>query len=176
MGVIKKGWTDIELDKLVEATWNYKQENEDLMEKLKENIKRNGMIENIIVRELETGFFEVINGNHRLIILKELDWKNPVHVFNCGKIDIHQAIRISIETNESKFISDNVKLAERLKEITETTYKDITELSKTMPFSEEQIKNMIGLLKFDFDQYEDMGKATEPKKVVCPSCGFEFEL
>ena len=67
----KMGFIEIPTDKLVKADWNYKTEDQEKQEKLKENIKRNGQIENIIIRELETGFFEVVNGNHRLSVLKD---------------------------------------------------------------------------------------------------------
>ena len=61
----KKGFIDIEVKQLVKADWNYKQENEIQTENLINNFKRNGQIENIIIRELDSGFFEVVNGNHR---------------------------------------------------------------------------------------------------------------
>ena len=56
----KLGYIDISIDKLIKADWNYKTEDTAKQEKLKENIKRNGQIENIIIRELDTGFFEVV--------------------------------------------------------------------------------------------------------------------
>ena len=45
-------WQEIELSKLVGAPWNYKKDFEYLEEKLINNIKKNGIIENIIVREI----------------------------------------------------------------------------------------------------------------------------
>jgi hypothetical protein len=53
-------------DILIKADWNYKEEDEFISDKLVNNMKRNGQIENIHVRKLNTGFYEVINGNHRL--------------------------------------------------------------------------------------------------------------
>ena len=68
----KLGFIEVPIDKLVKADWNYKTEDDKKQEKLKENIKRNGQIENILIRELDTGYYEVVNGNHRLSVLKEL--------------------------------------------------------------------------------------------------------
>ena len=82
---MKKGWNNIEIKKLVKADWNYKEENQILTEKLLTNFKRNGQIESIIVRELDTGFFEVVNGNHRLDVMKMLEYKTA-HCYNFGKI------------------------------------------------------------------------------------------
>lgn len=55
---------EIPVNKLKKADWNYKKDDEILLNKLINNIKKNGQIENLIVRELPDGYFEVINGNH----------------------------------------------------------------------------------------------------------------
>ena len=145
----KMGFIEIPTDKLVKADWNYKTEDPEKQEKLKENIKRNGQIENIIIRELETGFFEVVNGNHRLSVLKDLKIKTT-HSYNLGKISQAQAIRIAIETNETKFDTDSITLAERVKELTEEF--DIQDLVNTLPYSETD--NFSKLTDFDWSMYE----------------------
>ncbi len=145
------GFIELPLDKLVKADWNYKTEDSEKQEKLKENIKRNGQIENIIVRELETGFFEVVNGNHRLSVLKTLNIKKA-YSYNLGKINQAQAIRIAIETNETKFDTDSIALAERVKELTEEF--DLKDLINTLPYNETEIENFSKLTDFDWEQYE----------------------
>ena len=149
---MKKGFTDIEMSKLVKADWNYKEENKTLTEKLKENIKRNGQIENIIIRELDTGFYEVVNGNHRLSVLKDLKQKK-VHWYNLGKISDVKAQKIAIETNETNFSNDPVKLAGLVKEL--TTKFDIEELAETMPYNEAQLSEMIKLNDFNWDEFSN---------------------
>lgn len=148
---MKTGYTNIKLDKLVKADWNYKTEDKDKQEKLKENIKRNGQIENIIIRELETGYYEVVNGNHRLSVLRELKL-DKAYCYNLGKISQAQAIRIAIETNETKFDTDSITLAERVKELTEEF--DIKDLINTLPYTETEIENFSKLTDFDWDDYE----------------------
>ena len=145
------GFIEIPTEKLVKADWNYKTEDPNKQEKLKENIKRNGQIENIIVRELETGFYEVVNGNHRLSVLKALNIEKA-YSYNLGKISQAQAIRIAIETNETKFDTDSIALAERVKELTEEF--DLKDLVNTLPYSETEIDNFSKLTDFDWEQYE----------------------
>ena len=145
------GFIEIPTDKLVKADWNYKTEDPEKQEKLKENIKRNGQIENIIIRELETGFYEVVNGNHRLSVLKALNIEKA-YSYNLGKISQAQAIRIAIETNETKFDTDSIALAERVKELTEEF--DLKDLINTLPYSETEIDNFSKLTDFDWEQYE----------------------
>ena len=171
-------YISIPVEKLVKANWNYKEDDEALLAKLVENIKRNGQIENIIVRELDTGFYEVVNGNHRYDALCVIGAKEVV-CFNLGKISDAQARRIAVETNETRFGTDNVRLAEVLKEINDEF--GLSELAKTMPFDEEEIQHHINLLDFDWEQYEggDAGDGTGDnaeddaksiEEIVCPHC------
>lgn len=142
---------ELDIDKLVKAEWNYKEENEALAEKLISNIKRNGQIENIIVRELETGFFEVVNGNHRYDAMKAIEAKK-VFVYNLGKISDMKARRIAIETNETKFISDQVKLAGLIADMSKEFERD--DLLSTMPYDAEQLDNYIKMSTFDWNNYK----------------------
>ncbi len=135
----------IDIDKLVKADWNYKQDNDILKEKLKENFKRNGQIENIIVRELVTGFYEIVNGNHRYDAMKELNIKQVI-AFNLGKISLAAAQRIAIETNETRFASDTDILAKLLQEIN-LEFPD-EDLINTLPFTPEELD---GFLHFNSD-------------------------
>jgi len=79
-----KNYIEIPIDQLIKADWNYKKEHETTKEKLKENIKRNGQIENIIVRRLDSGFYEVVNGNHRFDAIKDLEIETAI-CYDLGK-------------------------------------------------------------------------------------------
>ncbi|QDP64653.1 MAG: hypothetical protein Unbinned4585contig1001_17 [Prokaryotic dsDNA virus sp.] len=147
----KLGFTEVSIDKLIKADWNYKTEDLQKSKKLKENIKRNGQVENILIRELETGDFEVVNGNHRLDVFRDLGIKK-VMGYNFGIISQQQAMRIAIETNETKFDSDSIVLAERIKELTEEFNLD--DLVSTLPYNENEILNFKTLTDFDWSQYD----------------------
>ena len=148
----RTGFIDIPTKRLVKANWNYKTEDKGKQEKLKENIKRNRQIENIIVRLLDTGFYEVVNGNHRLGVLKDLE-TDKVYCYNLGKISDVKAQKIAIETNETRFETDHLKLAELLTEIAKEY--DLEDIEKTMPFSKQELQDFEQLLNFDWDQYNN---------------------
>lgn len=183
MAIKSKKWTEMSIEKLVTAAWNYKKDDPAKAEKLKANIKRNGQVENILVRLLPTGFYEVVNGNHRLMVFQELGLKNIV-VFNLGKISDAQARRVAVETNETKFETDNVRLAEVFKEMIDEEFT-IEDLTESMPFELDEIQDMQKLLDFDWDAYEkekggneeeeEEGEG-EPDSVVCPNCKHVFEV
>lgn len=153
------GWVELSIKKLIKANWNYKKEDPEKTNKLKENIKRNGQVENLLVRELDTGYYEIVNGNHRLDVLKDLNFKK-VFCYNFGIITEQSAIRIAIETNETKFGSDELKLAERINElITEFGQEDLV---ATMPYSETELNNFKELLNFDWEQYNNETSLDDP--------------
>lgn len=150
----------LQINQLVKADWNYKEDDDEKKEKLKNNIKRNGQVENIIVRELETGFYEVVNGNHRYDAMKELGYTN---IIVCDKtpMKLSEAKRIATETNETRFNSDQVKLAELFKELSQDFTVD--ELHETMPYSIDEINNFTTLTDFDWSQYDTSDIPSEPK-------------
>lgn len=166
---MNKGFCEIEISRLVRADWNYKENDEVLAQKLANNIKRNGQIENIIVRELDTGYFEVVNGNHRFDVLGQLGFEK-VHCYNLGKISLAQAQRIAIETNETKFKNNMQKLEDLLAEI--HIEFDAADLSETMPFSQDYIDHLVAE---DVDMSEFFEHAPEHdvkhRELICPHCG-----
>lgn len=133
---MKPIYTTLSITKLVPAEWNYKNFSALRMQKLENNIKRNGQLETIIVRELEDGNYEVVNGNHRLEVFKTLGFQD-VKVCNLGKISLKQAQRIALETNETRFESDKDKLKYLLSSMTEGPEGfDIDDLSQTLAFED----------------------------------------
>jgi len=143
---MEKGFIKVKVDKLKKAEWNYKTDNDELLGKLKANIKKNGQIENLIVRELGDGSFEVVNGNHRLQVLKELNIPEAM-VYNLGNIPVRQAKKIAVETNETKFESDTAKLAKLIADVASDF--DLSDLVDTMPYNEIQLKSLIDMGNFN---------------------------
>lgn len=150
--VFEDRFKKIPIDTLVTADWNYKTEDEKLSKKLVENLKRNGQIENILVRKLPTGAYEVVNGNHRYHAMVALE-ATEVYCYDLGEITDQQAYRIAIETNETKFQTDSVKLGTLVSEITKEVALD--ELELTMPYDKKDLELMSDITSFDWDQYGD---------------------
>ena len=146
----KLGWVDIEIKDLIKAEWNYKEEDEKQTEKLIANFKKNGQVENIQIRELGDKY-EVVNGNHRLDVMREIGM-DKAHAYNYGEMSKADAQIVAIETNETRFRSNAVKLGETFEELKEVY--SIDEMAKTMPFDEKEISNMIDVLNFDWEQFD----------------------
>lgn len=167
----------IDIDLIQEADWNYKKENEELEIKLERNIQKNGLIENLHVRSLGYNSYECINGNHRLRALNKLNKKHAV-VYDHGNITLEDAQIIALETNETKFISDDLKLASIIKNISDTN--DINLLAETLPFNESDLKHYLELLDFELSEYkqsdEENGETIIPHLISFELNDEEFEI
>lgn len=148
------GWEIINVDQLVKAEWNYKTNDEKLQEKLINNLKRNGVILNINVREIDDGKYEVIDGNHRLDAMQKLNIKEVV-ARNHGKITLAQATRISIELNETQHAADVYKLRDSVDHILTEFDKD--EFLETAPYDENEIDNLLNIRHYDLDGGDPSG-------------------
>lgn len=136
--------------KLQKAEWNYKRDEEVKQKKLTEQIRKNGILETSLVRELPDGFYEIVDGNHRYDVYRELNIES-VPCFTLGMIGVNAAKRMAIEKNETRFTADPLKLSELFKDIS-TDFLP-ADLAITMPYSEDEINGMIELLDFDWNQY-----------------------
>jgi len=170
----KYGLYDIE--KLVEASWNWKEDDDFVANQLVNNLKRNGQVENILIRELETGFFEVVNGNHRYKAMQKIGCKKII-AYNLGKISDSHAKRIAYETNETRFKSDPVKQSDIISDLIDTFgKKDILE---TLPNRESEIDSLIDINSVDFEPGSESEQGQLDKKdaefIECPHCGEKFE-
>lgn len=141
-------FVELSVSKLSKAPWNYKKEDEFLQHQLQENLKKNGQLENVIVREMPDKTYEVVNGNHRYEAIKTMGWKKII-AYNLGKISESEAQRIAVVTNETKFQTDQVKLAGLMKQLQEEY--SASELAKDMPWTEEQISNFAKLTDFNWE-------------------------
>lgn len=154
-------WISVPIEKLVKADWNYKPEDEENQRVLVNGIKKNGQVENIIVRELAKGRFEIVNGNHRYDAFVELEFKNAV-AYNLGAIGLAEAKLIAVETNETRFRNDESKLAQLLKSISITI--PIDKMSETLPMSKDLIEDKIKALDFSFDNFKKEEKGLSGDK------------
>jgi len=63
---------DIPIRQLVEAAWNPNQMDEDMVGRLRASLLKYGLVENLVVRAAGDGLYEVLSGNQRLKVLKEM--------------------------------------------------------------------------------------------------------
>src|SRR4030067_767860 len=165
------------IELLVKADWNYNTDDEFQSERLRNNLKKRGQIENIHVRELETGYYEVINGNHRLDELTLLA-KSFVLAYDHGKISLSEAQRITIETNETDFKPDDNKLSAILNSLVLEYGEE--DLKITIPFTDDEFSELLNLtiepLDVELNEVDEDDFQEEPPEVPKTIAGDLYEL
>jgi ribosomal protein S8 len=140
---------NIPLKNLRNALWNYKEDDKKKDLLLEENIKNNGFLVNLIVREIADGIYRVVNGNHRLYALRKLyDGDHEVTCYNLGKVSEAKGLLSAIETNETYFLRDELKFAETLDELKNSF--DVSDLMSTLPFSKKEFDMFERISQEDF--------------------------
>ena len=71
---------------LGEAPWNVNQIDEPMMQRLRVSIGKYGLVQNLVVRKVANAY-EVLSGNHRLKLLRELEVKKVP----CAIVDVDDA-------------------------------------------------------------------------------------
>jgi ParB family chromosome partitioning protein len=134
---------DINLDQLFEAPWNPNQMQPDDLARLKKSLQTYGLVQNLVVRPLDTDRFEVLSGNHRLKILQEL----KISPVSCVVVNIDDArSRILAQALNHIHGEDDLGLrAEVLRQALET-------------ISEEEIRSILPETKGSFDALVSLGQ------------------
>lgn len=153
---IKKGWVELPLDKLVKAPWNYKKNDKRKAAALTANIRRNGQVQNIIVRDLGDGKFEICNGNHRLDSFEDLKFRTAM-TYNLGCCSLAAAKRVAIETNETNFDTDQKLLAGLIYDLgfSDVAEYDLSDLLETMPFDDNDMRQMVDSLGSNMNTFSE---------------------
>ena len=67
---------ELPVGQLVEAPWNPNSMDGAMAGRLRRSIEKFGLVENLVVRRLIDGQYEVIGGNHRLWLLRQMGFSN----------------------------------------------------------------------------------------------------
>jgi len=149
---------EVPLSKLRPAPWNYKlSATPEQREKLKRSIEKDRSAGVIAVRHLGKGIYEVIDGNHRLEALQELEWETAT-VENFGKVSTADAALISRRRNTIWFESNDVIFGQLLVDevLKEYSLEDIA------PFMEEELGDLQALVDIHNTDFRWPGSEGEP--------------
>jgi len=154
---LARGWHEVDIKLLDYAPWNYKTDDEEKARKLQNNIDRNGQVESIIIRDMGTGRFEVVNGNHRLTAFTNAGIDKPM-CFNTSVTSERAAQRLALETNETKFDNDPIKLGQIASGLLEEFEKK--DLLETLPYDEPEFDSYAEMDSWD-DNDEETGAGSD---------------
>jgi ParB family transcriptional regulator, chromosome partitioning protein len=129
---------EIGVGRLEANPWNPNRMSEEMYHKLKAYIKREGLVEPIVVRPKGEGY-EILGGFHRWKIASELGYETvPCAVVN---LDDRRAKILSINLNEMKGQSVSALLSELVHDLSqELTLED---LETQLPYTEAELKDAL---------------------------------
>ena len=122
--------------------WNPNRMSDEMYHKLKEYIKREGMVEPIVVRPKGNGY-QILGGYHRWKIAKELGYETvPCAVV---ELDDRKAKILLVNLNEMKGQSVSSLLSVLIHDLSqELTLED---LETQLPYNEAELKDALELMK-----------------------------
>jgi ParB family transcriptional regulator, chromosome partitioning protein len=131
---------ELSIEVLREATWNVNQVDEAMMQRLRVSIGKYGLVQNLVVRQVAGGY-EVLSGNHRLKLLRELNVKNVP----CAIVDMNDAqARLLAQALNHVHGDDDLGLrAELIREVMNVLPED--EVLAILPDTMDGLKRMASM-------------------------------
>jgi ParB family chromosome partitioning protein len=132
---------EIPIEQLHQAPWNPNKMPFKMMAKLRESIRRYGIVQNLVVRPDGVSSYEVLSGNQRLFVLQELG----VKTVSCVVVDVDEAnARLLADALNQLHGEDDIGLrAEVLNRILETIpEKDVIALLPETSTGLRSLKSM----------------------------------
>jgi ParB family transcriptional regulator, chromosome partitioning protein len=133
--------TEIPIEQLRGAAWNANFMDEEMVEHLRESVKRYGLVENLVVRQLAADCFEVLSGNQRLKLLHEMGL-SPVPCFVVDVDDSHARL-LAQALNHIRGQDDLGLRAELVKEVLKTI--PATQVTALLPETAQGLRGLASL-------------------------------
>ena len=164
----------VDIKRVVINDYNPNEMSNEMYLKEKRSIERFGFVLPVVVREVEDKLM-VIDGQHRLMAMRELhaagvelfttpakDHKIPkgkINVKNMGEVSDVNAGQLTLILNELRGEADTIKKADLIKALADEV--DFADLAELLPYPEDELKNLIELADFDWEDYKS-GDETRP--------------
>lgn len=160
----------LSLDQVQPNPWNPNKQTDRQFEAEKESILANGFISPILVRPLDDGY-EIIDGEHRWKALKEIIEKGLIGRYNLNdltkgekipaivlEVSETEAKKLTIIMNETRGRADLADMSNLLTELSESLGD---ELILGLPYTESQLKELMGMSDFNWDDFDQGAKDAE---------------
>lgn len=130
---------------LLFSPWNSNSVTAENQQKLRHSVEELGQFRPIIVRELPSGEYQVLAGEHTTRAMIDAGM-STVDVYNLGPIDDIRAKAISVADNHKYGVDDTTAMSALLKEISEEF-----EVSMLLPFNETDLTEIFTAGEIDLD-------------------------
>lgn len=150
--VVKINLISVPAIKLLPNPWNPNEQTDFIFEKERNSIRTHGFIDPILVRELDDGQFEIIDGEHRWKAA-QLEGMTEIPCNNLGQVADSAAKQLTIIMNETRGEARRDKLSELLKDLASEV--GMASLYESLPYQMTEIDALVNSQPIDWDQIGD---------------------
>lgn len=154
----------IEIDKIVPNSYNPNVVPEDIMAKLRAEIRQKRLCEPIIVRK-RGNVYEIVDGEHRWRICRELGWKEMPCIVQ--DYDDQEAKIKTIQLNYMRGSALPLKMASLIHELNRGI--TVEDLAKRLPYEKPQMMDSLELLKLPDNFGNELEQKAHEEKQEMPS-------
>ena len=171
-----KGMEEIvDITRLVPNSYNPNEQSSFIYLREKRSIEKFGFVMPVLVREVGDKL-EIVDGEHRRNAMRELHAegveifttpdhshklpKGKINIKNMGVISDTDAKSLTLLLNDLRGESDTIKKADLIKGLADEI--DFADLAELLPYPEDELKNLIELADFDWEDYKS-GDETRPE-------------
>ena len=149
---------ELPIERLHEARWNANAMDPATLQRLKYSVSRYGLVENLVVRAIGMGAYEVLSGNQRLQVLADLGWK----MVPCVVMELTdaEARLLAQALNHIHGVDDPGLRAELLQEVLQDTPRE--EVLALLPETTRSLEAMSNLTPESLAQY--LGRFEQTRK------------
>ena len=133
---------EIDVDRLEPNPWNPNRMSPEMYEKLREYVKREGLVEPIVVRPRGEGY-QILGGYHRWKIAQDLGYETVP----CAVVELEdrRAKILSVNLNEMKGQSVTSLLSELIYDLNKELI--LEDLETMLPYTEGELKDCLEIMK-----------------------------
>lgn len=133
----------VSIDTIQPNGWNPKHKDTDEYKNVVKSIQENGLMSPIVVREVGTDSFEIVDGEQRYTASKEAGLTD-VYIYNEGKLSDEKAQALTI-WYQQQVPFDQLKLADLA--------IHLDSLDINLPFTDKELEHFRAMSEFSFDDY-----------------------
>ena len=140
---------NLTLVQLYPATWNANRMDGAAIGRLRESLARYGMVQNLVVRKLANANYEVLSGNQRLTVLRDLGYAEVPCVL--VELDDARARLLAQALNRIQGEDDLGLRAELIRQVLEALPQE--DVLSLLPETAESLKTLVSLGQGDMASY-----------------------
>jgi ParB-like chromosome segregation protein Spo0J len=144
----------VPIDELAFPLWGWHDQDDAMLHRLARSLTTYGQVLPLLVRSLEDGQLEIVDGRWRLALMRRLRWTDA-WVVDVGPCSSAAAVRLALTLSELRLETNYVEVARAVGLAQSAEPDTLATLSTTTPFPLSRLERFTQLLGFDWSRFEE---------------------